>query len=50
MHKDTKLIVSGIIDTRADEVQQALIESGLTVQKRLEDNGWCSMLLTLPCK
>lgn len=48
MHANTKLIVSGIIDTRADEVMNALVESGLKVEKRLEDNGWCSMLLMLP--
>ncbi len=48
MHENTKLIVSGIIDTRADEVHDALIASGLKVLKRLEENGWCSMLLMLP--
>lgn len=47
MTKATRFIVSGIIDTRADEVQSALIASGLKVEKRLEDNGWCSMLLML---
>lgn len=47
MHGQTKLIVSGIIDTRADEVMEALIASGLQVLKRLEDNGWCSILLEL---
>ncbi len=48
MHENTSLIVSGIIDSRADEVMQALVDSGLVVEKRLEDNGWCSMLLHLP--
>ena len=47
MHENTKLIVSGIIDTRADEVMEALVASGLTVLKRLEENGWCSMLLKI---
>lgn len=47
MHEHTKLIVSGIIDTRADEVMSALTDSGLKVEKRLEDNGWCSMMLML---
>ncbi len=48
MHENTRLIVSGIIDTRADEVHDALVDSGLRVIKRLEENGWCSMLLQLP--
>ncbi len=47
MHPRTRLIVSGIIDTRADEVEKALTDSGLTVKKRLQENGWCAMLLGL---
>ncbi len=47
MHPQTKLIVSGIIDTRAEEVEKALVDSGLTVKRRLDENGWCAMLLGL---
>ncbi len=34
------LIVSGIIDTRADEVENACHEAGFTTEKRLEHGGW----------
>ena len=36
-------ICSGIIDTRADEVQAALEKNGLCVFERLERDGWCAM-------
>lgn len=38
-------IVSGIIDTRADEVQKACEEAGFRVEKRLELRGWVAMRL-----
>ena len=37
-------ICSGIIDTRADEVQAALEKNGLRIIKRLEKDGWCAMV------
>ena len=39
------LIVSGIIDTRADEVENACHESGFTTEKRLEHGGWVAIKL-----
>lgn len=36
-------LCSGIIDTRADEVAAALAQSGLTVTRRREKNGWVAM-------
>ena len=35
-------ICSGIIDTRADEVQAALEKNGLRILERLEKDGWCA--------
>ena len=36
-------ICSGIIDTRADEVEQALKKNGLKILERIERDGWCAM-------
>ena len=36
-------ICSGIIDTRADEVEKALKKNGLRILERIERNGWCAM-------
>lgn len=41
-------ICSGIIDTRADEVQGALERNGLKITERLEKDGWCSLAAALP--
>ena len=39
------LIVSGIIDTRANEVENACHEAGFTTEKRLEHGGWVAIKL-----
>ena len=36
-------LCSGIIDTRADEVAEALAKAGLTVTRRRETNGWVAL-------
>ena len=36
-------LCSGIIDTRADEVENALKKNGLAIEKRLEKDGWCAL-------
>ena len=36
-------LCSGIIDTRADEVQAALERNGLRVFQRREQNGWVAL-------
>ncbi|HXK78234.1 MAG TPA: 50S ribosomal protein L11 methyltransferase [Oscillospiraceae bacterium] len=41
------LIVSGIIDTRADETEKASLDAGFRVEKRLTEGGWVAMLLRL---
>jgi ribosomal protein L11 methyltransferase len=38
------LIASGIVDTRADEVADALAEAGFTVTERRVDGDWVSLL------
>ena len=36
-------LCSGIIDTRAAEVEAALRKNGMAVLERLERDGWCAM-------
>ncbi|MDE6108464.1 MAG: 50S ribosomal protein L11 methyltransferase [Oscillospiraceae bacterium] len=43
-------ICSGIIDTRADEVENALKKNGLRILRKLQRDGWCSMAATLEDK
>ena len=43
MKKDGWFICSGIIDTRAQEVEAALVKNGLVVRHRLEKDGWVSL-------
>lgn len=40
-------IVSGIIDTRADETESACLDAGFRVETRVEEGGWVAMLLRL---
>lgn len=44
---DGWFLCSGVIDTRADEVQTALEKNGLTVTARRERNGWVSFTARL---
>lgn len=44
---DGVFICSGIIDTRADEVENTLKTSGLRILERLERDGWCAMAAVL---
>ena len=41
--EDGVFLCSGIIDTRADEVQAALEKNGLHVFERREQNGWVAL-------
>ncbi len=43
-----RLIVSGIIDRRADEVSSSLEQAGFIVQEKRELNGWAAFLLRKP--
>ena len=42
MTEDGVFLTSGIIDTRADEVQAAIESNGFVITKRLERSGWCA--------
>lgn len=42
MTENGVLLTSGIIDTRAGEVAEAIEANGLTITKRLERSGWCA--------
>ena len=39
------LILSGIIGDRADEVREAVIKNGFTVEKEIKENDWVGMLV-----
>lgn len=45
MNEGCTLLASGIITERAEEVIQALEDNGLTVVDRLDDNGWCALVV-----
>ena len=45
MKDDAVLLASGIITERAEEVVAALTEKGLAVKERLDDNGWCALVV-----
>lgn len=44
--KGGAFIISGIIDTRADEVEKACNEAGFETEKRIEHGGWVAILLS----
>ena len=41
------LILSGIIGERADEVREAVIKNGFTVEKEIKENDWVGMLVRI---
>ena len=45
LKKGGKLVVSGIIKERVDEVAGALRTNGFSISEIKEDNGWCAVLL-----
>lgn len=45
MKDDAILLASGIITERAEEVIEALNTSHLKVVRRLDDNGWCALVV-----
>ncbi|MBQ8339906.1 MAG: 50S ribosomal protein L11 methyltransferase [Clostridia bacterium] len=45
MKDDAILLASGIITERADEVTEALVANNLSVVQKLEDNGWCALVV-----
>ena len=45
MKDDAILLASGIITERAEEVISELERCGLAVARRLDDNGWCALVV-----
>ncbi len=45
MHRKTALLLSGIIDTRADDVKAALAENGLSVIGEEHERDWCALIV-----
>ncbi len=45
MKDDAVFIVSGIIDTREDDVLKAFEENGFKIEKRIESKGWLCFVL-----
>ncbi len=45
MKDDAVLLASGIITERAEEVTAVLEANNLTVARRLDDNGWCALVV-----
>ncbi len=45
MNDGATLLASGIITERAEEVTNALTAAGLKVIDRLDDNGWCALVV-----
>ena len=43
MHESSVCVVSGIIDTRCEEVAQGLVQAGLTPIQIIEQNGWAAI-------
>ena len=43
LEEDGVFLCSGNIDTRAHEVEEALVKNGLTVTRRREKNGWVAL-------
>ena len=46
MKDDAVFIVSGIVDTREDDVLKAFNENGFKIKERREENGWLCFALT----
>ncbi|MEA4920281.1 MAG: 50S ribosomal protein L11 methyltransferase [Clostridiaceae bacterium] len=47
LEKDGKLILSGIINERADEVSSHFVSVGFMVERRLEREGWTMLLVSI---
>ncbi len=45
MKDDAVFIVSGIIDTREDDVLKAFLDNGFKIEKRIESKGWLCFVL-----
>lgn len=47
VHDGSYFVTSGIIDTRADEVYEAMVGAGFTIEKRFDEGGWVAFVSRL---
>ena len=47
LKEGSPLILSGIIGERAEEVKNAVVENGFTVEKEIKENDWVGMLVRI---
>ena len=47
MHKDTTLVISGIIDERCNDVYKSINENNFKIIEEIHENGWCAISLKL---
>ncbi len=43
MHKDTVLVISGIIDERCADVYKSINENSFVITEEIHENGWCAI-------
>ena len=43
MHEKTKLILSGIIDERCEDVYESIEKNGFKIVEEIHENGWCAL-------
>ena len=43
MHSETKLILSGIIDERCDDVYASIEQNSFKIVEEIHENGWCAI-------
>ena len=47
MHKDTTLVISGIIDERCADVYKSIEENSFVITEEIHENGWCAISLRM---
>ena len=47
MHKDTTLVISGIIDERCEDVYKSIKENSFKIIDEIHENGWCAISLRM---
>lgn len=47
MHKETVLVISGIIDERCEDVYESINKNGFKIVDEIHENGWCAISLVI---
>ena len=47
MHKNTVLVISGIIDERCQDVYDSIAKNGFSKIEEIHENGWCAISLKI---